>query len=166
MMKLKKKIKKISYKITALILVVSIFICGCTPVKNHGDNINDEKISFTGLDDSQLQDYVIEHLYSGVNAEFTNDDYTIEEISTVYISKEYIEESEYNAKSNIYFGYTLDEIEKRADFIKELGIPTTLREIGATEEMLPLIANSTEIMDSGYKKLTADEILEILKEAY
>lgn len=57
-------------------------------------------------------------------------------------------------------------IEKFSDFIKELGIPTTLREIGATEEMLPLIANSTEIMDSGYKKLTADEILEILKEAY
>ena len=57
-------------------------------------------------------------------------------------------------------------IEKLSDFIKELGIPTTLREIGATEEMLPLIANSTEIMDSGYKKLTADEILEILKEVY
>ncbi len=57
-------------------------------------------------------------------------------------------------------------IEKLSDFIKELGIPTTLREIGATEEMLPSIANSTEIMDSGYKKLTADEILEILKEAY
>ena len=57
-------------------------------------------------------------------------------------------------------------IEKLSDFIKELGIPTTLREIGATEEMLPLIANSTEIMDSGYKKLTADEILEILKKAY
>lgn len=57
-------------------------------------------------------------------------------------------------------------IEKLSDFIKELGIPTTLREIGATEEMLPSIANSTEIMDSGYKKLTADEILEILKKAY
>ena len=57
-------------------------------------------------------------------------------------------------------------IEKLSDFIKELGIPTTLREIGATEEMLPLIANSTEIMDSGYKKLTADEILEILRKAY
>ena len=57
-------------------------------------------------------------------------------------------------------------IEKLSEFIKELGIPTTLREIGATEEMLPLIANSTEIIDSGYKKLTADEILEVLKEAY
>ena len=57
-------------------------------------------------------------------------------------------------------------IEKLSDFIKEMGIPTTLREIGATEEMLPLIANSTVIMEGGYKKLTADEILEILKESF
>ena len=45
-------------------------------------------------------------------------------------------------------------------------IPTTLREIGATEDMLPLIANSTVIMEGGYKKLTTDEILVILKEAF
>lgn len=57
-------------------------------------------------------------------------------------------------------------IEKLSDFIKEMEIPTTLREIGATEEMLPLIANSTVIMEGGYKKLTADEILGILKEAF
>ena len=56
-------------------------------------------------------------------------------------------------------------IEKLSDFIKEMEIPTTLREIGATEEMLPLIANSTVIMEGGYKKLTADEILEILKKS-
>ncbi|MDE5539213.1 MAG: hypothetical protein K2J20_01860 [Bacilli bacterium] len=113
-MKFKKKLKKISYKFTGLLLAISIFICGCTPIKNtENKNINDEQISFTGLDDSQLQEYVIENLYSTVNSEFTNDDYTIEEISAVYVSKEYIEESEYNAKSNIYFGYTLDEIEKR-----------------------------------------------------
>ena len=57
-------------------------------------------------------------------------------------------------------------IEKLSDFIKEMEIPTTLREIGAVEEMLPLIANSTVIMEGGYKKLTADEILEILKESF
>lgn len=56
-------------------------------------------------------------------------------------------------------------IEKLSDFIKEMGIPTTLREIGATEEMLPLIANST-VLGGGYKQLDADEILEILKECY
>ena len=35
-------------------------------------------------------------------------------------------------------------------FIKELGIPSTLRELGATEEMLPLIAETT-VKGGGYK---------------
>ena len=39
-------------------------------------------------------------------------------------------------------------------------------ELGATEEMLPLIANSTVLLPGGYKALTAEEILEILKAAY
>ena len=56
-------------------------------------------------------------------------------------------------------------IEKLSEFIKEMGIPQTLREIGATEEMLPLIADST-ILCGGYKVLTAEEVLEILKAAY
>ena len=55
---------------------------------------------------------------------------------------------------------------KPSDLKKEMEIPTTLREIGATEDMLPLIANSTVIMEGGYKKLTTDEILGILKEAF
>lgn len=56
-------------------------------------------------------------------------------------------------------------IDKLADFIKEMGIPATLREVGATEEMLPLIANST-VLGGGYKQIDAEEILEILKECY
>lgn len=56
-------------------------------------------------------------------------------------------------------------IEKLSDFIREMGIPTTLREVGATEEMLPLIANST-VLGGGYKQIDAEEILKILKECY
>lgn len=56
-------------------------------------------------------------------------------------------------------------IDRLAEFIRTLAIPTTLREVGATEEMLPLIAKST-IPGGGYKQLGADEILEILKECY
>lgn len=51
-------------------------------------------------------------------------------------------------------------------FIKECGIVTSLKELGATEEMLPLIANSTVILNGGYKTLTPEEILDILKTAY
>ena len=56
-------------------------------------------------------------------------------------------------------------ITKLTDFIKELGLPVILRELGATEEMLPLIANST-VLGGGYKQLSAEDILNILKEAY
>ena len=51
------------------------------------------------------------------------------------------------------------------EFIKELGLPLTLRELGATEDMLPKIAEST-IPGGGYKKLNAEDILEILKACY
>ncbi len=50
-------------------------------------------------------------------------------------------------------------------FVKECGIVINLKELGATEEMLPAIAESTVILGS-YKKLNSDEILEILKAAY
>lgn len=56
-------------------------------------------------------------------------------------------------------------IEKLSDFIKEMGIPTTLREVGVTEEMIPLIADSIE-EGGGYKFMTKADILEVLKQAY
>ncbi|MFA0814836.1 MAG: iron-containing alcohol dehydrogenase [Anaerofustis sp.] len=51
-------------------------------------------------------------------------------------------------------------------FMKECGIVTSLKELGATEEMLPLIANSTFILEGGYKKLTTEDILGILNAAF
>lgn len=56
-------------------------------------------------------------------------------------------------------------IEKLADFIKELNLPTTLRELGATEDMLPLIADST-VVGGGYKQMDAKDILQVLKNCY
>lgn len=60
----------------------------------------------------------------------------------------------------------LEGIDAMESFIKECGIVTSLKELGATEEMLPLIANSTVLLAGGYKVLTAEEVLEILKTAY
>lgn len=56
-------------------------------------------------------------------------------------------------------------IDRLFDFIKELDIPTTLREIGATEDMLEKIANSCSL-GGGYKELDNAEILEILKACF
>ncbi|WP_027179604.1 iron-containing alcohol dehydrogenase [Maridesulfovibrio bastinii] len=57
----------------------------------------------------------------------------------------------------------LDALEK---FMKECGMVTSIKELGATEEMLPKIAESTFILENGYKKLTTEEVLEILKKCF
>lgn len=56
-------------------------------------------------------------------------------------------------------------IERLRDFIKTLGLPANIQELGATEKMLPLIAEST-IPGGGYKKLDAEDILKVLKACY
>ncbi len=56
-------------------------------------------------------------------------------------------------------------IAKLEAYIKTLKLPTSIKELGATEEMLPLIANST-VLGGGYKQLTADDILTILKNCF
>ncbi|MBO7625777.1 MAG: iron-containing alcohol dehydrogenase [Bacteroidales bacterium] len=59
----------------------------------------------------------------------------------------------------------LEGIQCLSDFIAEMGIPQRLRDVGATEEMLPLIAASA-IKCGGYHVPDTAEVLEILKECY
>jgi butanol dehydrogenase len=56
-------------------------------------------------------------------------------------------------------------IDALESFAKECGMVTRLRDLNATEEMLPLIANST-VLTGGYKQMTAAEVLQVLKAAY
>lgn len=60
----------------------------------------------------------------------------------------------------------LEGIDALEDFTKECGIVTSLKELGATKEMLPKIAESTTIIGKGYKKLTSEEILNILETCF
>lgn len=58
-------------------------------------------------------------------------------------------------------------VEALADFIKEIGLPTTLRELGVTDKaMLRDIASSCGISAGSYKKMTHEEILEIFNECF
>ncbi len=59
----------------------------------------------------------------------------------------------------------LEGIEALGGFIRILGLPQTLRELGATEERLPLIAQST-VVGGGYREMKADDILTVLKECF
>ena len=66
---------------------------------------------FSSLNDSQLQSYVEDALYSELVSALDSDKYYVENVSAVYVSQEYIDELTYNSKSNVYFGYTLEEID-------------------------------------------------------
>lgn len=59
----------------------------------------------------------------------------------------------------------LEGITALENFSKELGIPTTLRQLGATKDMLEKIAYSVE-EGGGYKKMTHEDILTVLKECF
>ena len=50
-------------------------------------------------------------------------------------------------------------------WMREMGLVMNIRELGVTEDMLPGIVKGTFILDGGYKVLTEDEIMEILKES-
>lgn len=56
-------------------------------------------------------------------------------------------------------------IKKLGEFIELLELPTTLRELGATEDMLLPIAEST-VPGGGYKQMNSDDILKVLRECY
>lgn len=62
-----------------------------------------------------------------------------------------------------------DGVEALASFIKEIGLPTTLRELGMKPEqksLLPEIAASCVASPGSYKRLSQEEILSIFEEAW
>lgn len=58
-------------------------------------------------------------------------------------------------------------VEKLAEFIKEVGLPTSLRSMGITDKAcFKAVADSTNIKEICGKRLTSDEIFEILEECF
>lgn len=50
-------------------------------------------------------------------------------------------------------------------WMKKLGVALSIGELGATEEMLDGIADGTIILDGGYKTLTRDDVIKVLRES-
>ena len=50
-------------------------------------------------------------------------------------------------------------------WMREIGVVLHLKELGVTDEMIPAIADSTFLLTGGYKTLTREEVIEILKES-
>ena len=66
---------------------------------------------FKSLNDPALLSYVEEDLCAKIQEQL-GDGYCVENVSATFVSKEYLAEIEYNSRANIYFGYTLDELDR------------------------------------------------------
>ena len=115
-------------RLIALILVCAL-LAGCTKQVNNRRHepttsmtevqqtaeytfTEEDMPEFAGLDDTTLLTYLEDTVYTNLVTELDNEMYFVENVSAIYISKEYLEEVEYNSQENIYFGYTLSELDE------------------------------------------------------
>lgn len=104
-----------------------------SPVSLSVDTRSEEYINslgFTSLNDPDLMRYVEDTVYSDLVEQLGSDDYLVENVEAVYISKEYLDELAYNSQENIYFGYKLSELDEAFKGEKYI---FTLGENGQTE---------------------------------
>ena len=85
-----------------------------TAVDNSDDPAGDELIpDFYGMNDPALLQYIEDTVYAGLVSEFSSEDYVIENVDAIYYSEDYLQEVAYNSKANIFFGYTLAELDEQ-----------------------------------------------------
>lgn len=67
-------------------------------------------VEFGGLEDPRVLRYLEDSVYDQVLSQIDTDKYLVEHIEAKYVSQEYVDELQYNSRSNIYFGYTRAEL--------------------------------------------------------
>lgn len=87
-----------------------------------GQNSEDNQVltesdapQFAGMEEPEFQQYVQDAVFASAEASITanTEDYQLQDVSVTYVSKEYLDELEFNSQSNIYFGYSLSELEQQ-----------------------------------------------------
>lgn len=71
-----------------------------------------DSLGFSSLNDPDLMRYVEDTVYSDLVNQLNSEEYFVENVEAVYISKEYLDELAYNSQENIYFGYKLSELDE------------------------------------------------------
>lgn len=152
-------------RIIALLLCFVMLLNGCTqeqlrfqPIDTENNPLTESEESttepivwedvepqFNSLDDELLLAHIEDLVYRDTVVSINSDEYLVEGVNAVYISKEYLEEVAFNSQSNIYFGYTLAELDELFQDTKYI---FTLSENGTTivQELHEIEDVSTETM--------------------
>lgn len=105
-------------RLICIILSLAMLLSGCAiqPQKNNDSDVSTitkaEALQFDSLDDASLHEYIEDLIYSETVNSLNSSEYFVENVSAVYISKEYLDEVSYNSQENIYFGYTLSQLDE------------------------------------------------------
>lgn len=149
-----------------LVLVMLLTGCGVIPQQNMEepkdsdvvmvDPIESTELTYAGMSDEKLLHQVEDLVYTEAINSLKSDEYVVENVQAVFISKEYIDELAFNSQSNIYFGYTLNELN---DIFRGSKYVFTLDEDGrttvkpyeviedtSTEQMLKNVAVGTGVI--------------------
>ena len=94
-------------RMVSLVLVLSLLGTLLLPGFAAAENQPD----FRGLNDPALLPYIEDTLYAQLVGTLNSEDYFVENVSAVYISQEYLDELAYNSQANVFFGFTLAELE-------------------------------------------------------
>lgn len=149
-------------RIIALLLALTLILAGCSQlqIKTSSSEPTNDPITdvvsvpaewievqpeFDSLSDENLLLQVENLVYRETVQALNSGEYVVENVSAVYISKEYLEEVAFNSQSNVYFGYTLAELDvvfQGSRYIFTLGDDgnTTVQEFQAIDD------NATETM--------------------
>lgn len=105
-------------------------------------NWTDVEFQYDSFSDQAFLSHIEDLVYAETVTSLNSEQYFIENVSAIYISKEYLDEVAYNSQSNIYFGYTLSELN---EIFKGTKYIYTLDEDGTTtvEEMVVVDSNVT-----------------------
>lgn len=151
-------------RLIAVILCITLLLAGCSVVQSteptEPDSATDitdpdlliaelneymiDENHFTDLNDPALLQYAEDQIYAELSAEFSSDDYTINNIVASYVSQEYLDEVAFNSQSNIFFGYTLAEIDAQFEGSRYV---FTLGEDGQTDVQEMQIIEDTTVND-------------------
>ena len=151
-------------RIIALLLSLLMVVTGCGQVQNQANTENlsssmpeaiDQVVEFlewenielqySSLDDPELLAHIEDLVYRDTIASLNSEAYFVENVTAIYISKEYLDELAFNSQSNVYFGYSLAELDEIFEGKKYI---FNLSEGGTTtvEELLEIEDVSTEKM--------------------
>lgn len=113
-------------RIISFVLIFAILLTGCVKNTNKtaNENTTSEQIgeiaetetsteysaSAANLSDAEFISYIEDIIYDDLVEEINSDEYFIENVSAIYVSKEQLEEMEYNSRENVFFGYSLSDL--------------------------------------------------------